>query len=226
MFNNLILRGGLISQFLRPRWPVAARRSLAARRRIRSGSSKFKGTTQDQACVGNPQHVMLHVGLDLRETHRREPDLFLAVADELPTIFFQCPRRDPGLFGNETAVAGDEPSVRSQGEPRQFEQFRRAFVVQVVEHTDGEHEVKRSALLLDGREADVAAPETPALAEPLLRGFDLLRADVEPGVVGSRQGLKDVSRPTADVQDLLSGRGLGRFCQKPLVIIFTHQLLK
>src|SRR6185503_12379508 len=108
-------------------------------------------------------------GLDLWKTRRCQPDIFLPVADELTAIFFQRPPRDPGLFGNETTVTSDEPSVRSQGEPGQFEQFHRPFVVQVVEHTDGEHEVKRSAFLFDGCEANVTAPETAALAEPFLR---------------------------------------------------------
>ena len=112
---------------------------------------------------------MPQASLDFGETYRGQPEIILALPDELPAILAEHPAGELGLFGDVAAVAGDEPSVRAQSEPGQLEQFPGPLIVQVMQHARGEHEMKRSTLRFDAGEAPLLRAVGRVLAARALR---------------------------------------------------------
>src|ERR1035437_1611163 len=74
----------------------------------------------------------------------------------------------------------------------------------MVEHPCGQHQVKSTLLPLEGREANVAAPEPAPAPEPLFRRRDVFGTDVQASVINLRQGVQNVGRTAADIEDFLA----------------------
>lgn len=158
---------------------------------------------------------------DLLERRLRQPLVLGLRSNEPATILREQKPGDRRLALGIHPIEGDEPASRPQREERVPKQLAGFVVIEVVQHSDGKHDIE-GARKLGRRFGDGRANEGSFGTPALLRVRDICRIRIEADVFDVGQILNDIRGSATQIQDAIAFPRLNEFGKMGTAALAAH----